>query len=307
LQPDEPADDSADAPAPDFLTIGHATRDLLPDGGWRLGGTVTFAALTAQRLGLRAAVVTSGPADVVAALREALPGIAVAAVPAEEATTYENIYREGHRLQYLRGLAIALTAEHVPMGWRAAKIVLLAPLAREVDPALASAFPRALVAATPQGWLRRWDAAGFVTPGALDADVEAGLRHLRALILSREDLLPPVGHEAEGRTPEEADAQIVAWAGVVPLVAVTRGPGGVLLHEEGETAPRALVGYEVHEVDPTGAGDVFAAAFLCSLHVTGDPHAAADFANRVAALSVERIGASGIPTRAEVAARFGVG
>ncbi len=44
---------------------------------------------------------------------------------------------------------------------------------------------------------------------------------------------------------------------------------------------------------------------VCHLHATGDPRAAADFANRVAAISVEHTGASGIPTYAQVTARFG--
>ena len=43
---------------PDFLAIGHVTRDLLPGGAFTLGGTVTFAALTARHLGLASAVVT---------------------------------------------------------------------------------------------------------------------------------------------------------------------------------------------------------------------------------------------------------
>ena len=30
-------------PAPDFVTVGHAVRDLHA-GGWRLGGTISFAA-----------------------------------------------------------------------------------------------------------------------------------------------------------------------------------------------------------------------------------------------------------------------
>ncbi|MGH2517105.1 MAG: PfkB family carbohydrate kinase, partial [Ktedonobacterales bacterium] len=77
---------------PDFLAIGHATRDLLPGGAWRLGGSVTFAAVTAQRLGMRPAIVTSAPPDVLAALRDALPGVPLATVPSSSATTFENIY-----------------------------------------------------------------------------------------------------------------------------------------------------------------------------------------------------------------------
>ena len=294
----------SEAAPPDFLVIGHITRDLLPDGGWRLGGTVTFAALTAQRLGMRVAVVTSGPPDIVEALRRLAPDIPVVAVPSPDATTFENIYQGSVRSQYLRGRAAPLTLDHVPPSWRAAPVVLLAPLAQEVDPRLLTAFPHSLVAATPQGWLRRWDAGGFVTPGALDAAVEAAFPSLGVLILSREDLLPPPGHESVAHyTPSEADAQIAAWARTVPIVAVTRGADGVLLLRHA-SPPEAFPGYPANEVDPTGAGDVFATAFLCHLHATGDPRAAADFANRVAAISVEHTGASGIPTHAEVTARF---
>lgn len=306
---------------PDFLAIGHATRDLLPGGTWRLGGSVTFAARTAQRLGLRPAVVTSGPQDVLATLRATLPGVPVASVASPTATTFENIYlsppREagslgassGARRQYLRGRAAPLDLDAVPAEWQAAPIVLLAPLADEIPPALAAAFPGALVAATPQGWLRRWDATGLVYPGPLE---HAGmlLPHLRALILSREDLLPFSGAPLERlspdvpRDPPAADAILAAWARIVPLVVVTRGAAGALLFRD-SAEPVAFPGYPAMEVDPTGAGDVFAAAFLCELHATGDPAAAIDFANRVAALSVERSGAEGIPTRADVAARYG--
>lgn len=292
------------APAPDFLVIGHVTRDLLPDGRWRLGGTVTFAALTAQRLGMRAAIVTSGPPDVIEALQHLMPDIPIHAVPSPDATTFENIYQGSIRSQYLRGRATPLTLDHIPASWRSAPVVLLAPLAQEVDPQLITAFPQSLVAATPQGWLRRWNGDGLVIPGALDAAVEAALPSLHALILSREDLLPPPGHEILGHySPAGADAQIATWARAIPIVAVTRSANGALLLCHGHE-PATCPGYPAREVDPTGAGDVFAAAFLCHLHATGDPRAAAEFANRVAAISVEHIGASGIPTHSEVAARF---
>ena len=48
--------------APEFLTIGHATHDIHPDGSFSLGGTVNFAALTAYRLGLVSAIVTRADA-----------------------------------------------------------------------------------------------------------------------------------------------------------------------------------------------------------------------------------------------------
>ena len=44
---------------PDYLLIGHMTRDLLPDGGCAPGGTALYAALTAHRVGRRVGVVSA--------------------------------------------------------------------------------------------------------------------------------------------------------------------------------------------------------------------------------------------------------
>jgi sugar/nucleoside kinase (ribokinase family) len=55
-------------------------------------------------------------------------------------------------------------------------------------------------------------------------------------------------------------------------------------------------------MDPTGAGDVFSAAFLIRLAETGDPCEAARFANVAASFSIEAPGVSGIPTRRQVEA-----
>lgn len=292
---------------PDLLLIGHASRDLLPDGGWRLGGTVTYAAAAAAKLGMRPAVVTSGPDDVAAAMEQALPEVPLAVAPAPEATTFENVY-DAHsaRRQLLRGRAATLGIADVPAAWRDTPVVLLAPLAREVDYALAGAFPGALIAATPQGWLRRWDTAGQVFPGPLERADEL-LPHLDALILSREDLLPPAGMPPIAGAPataDEADKIIASWAHIVPLVAITRGAAGALLYERG-LGPETYPSYPAHELDPTGAGDVFAAALLAAL-AEGQSHASAmDFANRVAALSVESAGPAGVPSRAQLTARYG--
>ena len=54
------------------------------------------------------------------------------------------------------------------------------------------------------------------------------------------------------------------------------------------------------EVDATGAGDIFAAAFFYRLYATRDPWAAARFATHLASFSVTRPGLDGIPTRDEI-------
>jgi sugar/nucleoside kinase (ribokinase family) len=289
---------------PDLVVVGHATRDLIPDGGWRLGGTVVFAALTAARLGLRVAIVTAGPPDVLAALAAAAPDVPIAGVPSTEATVFENRYdHAGRRWQYLRSRATPLDSSAVPAAWRGAPLVLLAPVAQEVDPTLAAAFPAARVAATPQGWLRRWNASNLVHPTEW-RDAERVLTHLTALIFSRDDVYLPAPDDAPDahEATRAAEERIASWAQRVPCVIVTCGAAGADLLADG-TRER-FPAFPVQEVDPTGAGDVFAAAFLCSLLRTGDARAAVGFANCAASFAVEAEGTAGIPTLQQVMARL---
>jgi sugar/nucleoside kinase (ribokinase family) len=285
--------------APEFVLIGHVSRDLLSDGNWRLGGGVSYAGVVAGRLGLRVGVLTSASPDVLSTMREALPDAVIINIPSPEATTFENIYDATGRRQFLRARAESLTRDHLPSAWVNARIVLLTPVAQEVDPAFAQAFPGALVAAAPQGWLRRWDTQGAISPSPLDVAPQL-LPRVRALILSRDDLLPL---DADLEQKEQANALIADWAREVPLVAVTRGADGANLYADSAPA-ESFAGVVAREIDPTGAGDVFAAAFLCWLDRTGDARAAVRFANHVAACSVERVGVESAPTVAQLVARF---
>jgi len=150
-------------PCPDYLVIGHVTKDLYP-GDYKIGGTVTFSALTAQNLGHQAGIVTcSGPGlDL-----SRLPGdLAILSHPSEASTTFENIYCDGHRRQFIRAQARVLTCPDVPEEWIASPIVHLGPVAQEIDAEIVDCFPDALLGLTPQGWMRRWDEHGMVFPAA---------------------------------------------------------------------------------------------------------------------------------------------
>ncbi len=285
---------------PELLTIGHVTRDVHADGSFSLGGTVTFAALTASSLGLAAAVVTCADAALSAELPVHLPNIGLAVRSSTQTTTFANSYADGFRTQYLRERAEEHSMDDVPEQWRDASIVLLGPLAQEIAPTFVSLFPRRagrIVAATPQGWLRRWDEHGRVwpTPWQAAADV---LPMLDVLILSHDDLLP----FADGNRVN-ADAMLARWSLSVPLLVATDGRHGATLFQHGTT--ERFPAFRAGEVDPTGAGDVFAAAFLTHLYRHGDPRAALQFANCVASFSVESAGVTGIPTLAMVEERLG--
>ena len=280
---------------PDFLAIGHVTRDILPDGSFALGGTVTFAALTAYRLGLVAAIITCADDELMAQLPSRLPAIGLAGHTSPATTTFINTYTEGFRTQYLRARAGEIQIADISTVWQSAPIILFGPLAQEYTPELVRHFPRrpgTILAATPQGWLRRWDDNGRVWPTPWTAAAEI-LPLLDVLILSHDDLLP----FADGNRID-ADAILTQWSMRVPLLVATDGRHGATLFQHGIT--ESFPAYPTLEVDPTGAGDVFATAFLVHLHQHGDPRKAVDFANCVASLSIEQQGTTGIPTMQEV-------
>jgi len=88
----------------------------------------------------------------------------------------------------------------------------------------------------------------------------------------------------------------------MPLVALTRGWRGLtLLTRDGvhdvPSLPRP-------EKDPTGAGDVFAAAFLVRYQESSDPLEAAAFAACAASCAVEGVGTTTLGDRAEVMRRM---
>ena len=285
--------------SPTFLTLGHVTRDLLPENTFTLGGTVTFAALTAYHLGLVPALVTRADKMMLERLPALLPGVSMAAQAVQATTTFENHYHEGFRVQYLRARATDLEFTDIPPEWLSAPITLLGPLAQELPLDLILKIPRqpgSLLAATPQGWLRRWDADGRVWPTPWEF-AEQLLPHLDALILSHDDLLPFANGERAA-----ADAILTSWSMHVPLLVATDGRSGATLFEHGATT--RFPAYPAHEVDPTGAGDVFAAAFLVYLSQYHDAPAAVNFANCVASLSIEHPGVSGIPTLQQIQARL---
>ena len=263
---------------PDLLAIGHVTRDLVGD---RVvpGGAVTYGALTARALGLTAAIVTSARPDDV----ERIPGVAARVLPSPTTTTFRNVYRGGRRVQTIEAVAGPIPPDDVPAGWRAAPHVLIGPLAGEIAPEVARLFPSSVVVASLQGWLRRWGSDRVVRPRSWDgSDV---LPHVAAAVVSSEDTDDP--------------AAIERWSHLAPVLIVTQGQRGARLHTQG--AWHDVPTFPSREVDPTGAGDVFAAAYAVSYRETRDPLEAARFASAAASLSVRGPSTSTIPTRPEIA------
>lgn len=217
-----------------------------------------------------------------------LRGLAVCCRPAAVTTTFEHRYIDGQR--HLRCLAVApsLGPTDLPASWRrTARAVLLAPVLHEVDPALAHAFPHARVAVGAQGYLRRRRRDGTVV-GRRWRPARRWLAGLAAVVLSAED----------GAHQPDLQARLAT----APVLAVTHGAAGAQLIAGGATV--TIPACPAREIDPTGAGDVFAAALLVALCEGQEAVAAARFAASAASWAVEAPGVAGIPARWQIEERL---
>lgn len=277
-----------------FLAIGHVTRDEFPgEKDWRLGGTVTYTAATASRLGRRAALVTRvGPNE-----RERLEqrcdalGIELHALPAEVTTTFAFRYEDGRRILRLRARARGLALADVPPSLRDADAVVLGSVAHEIDRSLLGAFGGAATVVTAQGYLREWDAQGEIHPRRWDDAAEV-IARASAVVLSEEDV---AGDLAEPRR----------WAGHTPVIVTLAERGALVLADGREDRVPGCIANSV--VDPTGAGDAFAAGLAIALSEGAELIAATRFANAVASFAVEGVGTATLADRTMVEARMGSG
>ena len=156
---------------------------------------------------------------------------------------------------------------------------------------------------------------GFGDPlaAAVEATVAAGLSAGARLALDpnlRPDS-PPDARERTARLARQASLVFpspgeLAALGLTTrelvshgaLVCATHGPAGVELYGTSGDDPVAVRAPVVREVDPTGAGDAFAAAFVSSVADGADPVGAATTACAVAAHSVSVLGAMEADPRA---------
>jgi sugar/nucleoside kinase (ribokinase family) len=250
-----------------------------------LGGSVSYAATTAQRLGYHVGVVTSaGPGlDV----HQVLPGVEVICHPSAKTTLFENIYLADGRRQIIHERAEVITCEQIPAEWHHAPMVYLGTIDQEIEASVFHCFgEESLIGVMPQGFFRRWDEKGEIsfTEWTPSKDV---LRCINVLVISELDVPDP-------------DRLVREWQPFVQTIIVTRAERGATVYHAGESCHYPA--RPAHETDPTGAGDVFTAAFLIRLAETGDPCLAAAFANVVASFSVEGPGVDGIPHRTQVEA-----
>ena len=265
-------------PSGSFVAVGHSTRDVITLATGEtlppvIGGAVSFGAATALHYGLSASIVTS--TDAPDELQSLLPGVNIINVPSDQTTTFHNDYSSGERAQTLSARATSIVAGNVPDDLRNPDIALICPLVREVELDALEWFPDAITGTILQGFLRSWDKDGHVSTAAIEP--------------------PTLEHKIEIAvvSARELDiAQAEAWSSAARVVAQTRGSEGVGIFLDGEWTD--IPASPVVEIDPTGAGDVWAAAYLIRFRQIADAIDSAVFATGAAAHSVTAVGLDGI-------------
>ena len=271
----------------DVLVAGHLTVDLAP-GERMLGGTVSYAAPTYAALGHKVGILTSAAFDE-SLIGQLLPFGELVALPAHSSLTYENVYSESGRKQFVRSTAKHLSAEYIPCGWIRAPLAHLGPLAVELDPLeMAQRFKDATIMLTLQGMMRRWGDDGLVKFRRwFDRDA---LRLIDIIVYSEEDI-----HEYPKLTDE------IRQFG--NHLVVTNGRAGGAYFRGAEAWEYDSINVEA--TDLTGAGDVFAACLLGLLPLVDfDFCRAVPIAGRLAAYSVTRSGVESAPTPSEIEREF---
>jgi sugar/nucleoside kinase (ribokinase family) len=271
--------------SPDLLVIGHICHDKVP-GGHAPGGAAAYASLLAHRSGQRTCALTSFGNDFQFASQ--FEGIGFEVVPSATTTLFENIYQpDGQRVQYLHGRAAPLAPAHLPKAWHAPRAALLGPICDEVSLDFLRFFAsqNTVTCACPQGWMRQWDDASRRISPKPGIDWQA---------VTSADIVSMSEADAGG------DWSLIARiASLANLLLVTQGAQGATVFERGQPG-RHYAARPVQEVDPTGAGDVFAAAFTLRFAEGKDVAAAVQHAHAAAGASVTGKGLAGVPWAADL-------
>jgi hypothetical protein len=311
------------------VVVGAASRDLTEDDrrGWLLGGTVTYAALAAARMGLRvgALVGVDRPAAGAAELDllEAA-GVRLRRVPLERGPVFVNLESEGHRRQRWLSTSGRVPVAALPPEWREATGWLLGPVAGELgDEWSGVAGPGAHVTLGWQGLLREFaadgwvervgaapspllSAAGLVCASLDDLGPQASFEVLRGFAPAATLVLTAGGRGGFVSCPPEGGSMPGApGPGPAPDRPAPRRPGTSLASGRPWLGRyRAIQARAI--VDPTGAGDVFMAALTAAWLLTGElaTSRALRFAAAAGSCAVEGVGLAGVPSAAQIAGRL---
>ncbi len=291
------------------LCVGQVTHDRYGDD-LVAGGCACFGALCARALGARVRLYTGVGEDFL--LDDALAGLEVHALRSGRTTVFTNTYPEGgHRVQRVDAVGPRIGLASLPEAWRSPDVLLLAPVFGELDARepWSSAVDARVRAVCLQGFMKEAEpATGFVRAGGEESlrsqvtalkmrsqvtalQVTALQTRSQVTALQVTALQTALRAGIDAIFLSEEDLACFGFPGLLDLlrastrlVFVTRGADGCDVYTPEGVLHAGVFPAEV--VDPTGAGDTFAAATACGLACGLEPLAAARLGAAAASIVV---------------------
>jgi sugar/nucleoside kinase (ribokinase family) len=276
----------------DIVTVGHFSIDhILPPKAnafkRALGGSPAYVSFSARKLGARVGVISKVGADFPMAYvnmlgRDGVDMFGFRRVKNVITTSFALEYSNGKRRLLLKSRAPPISLEDVSLEFNAVTIHV-APIAGEISSGIVDALRAKadVLSLDPQGFLRQFDAKG-----------EMSLKKWKANgILEQVDVYKSSFGEARaiiGKSRLKTAMKRLGDFGI-KIVIITLGEKGTMLffdetfHRIPAFSPRRLI-------DPTGAGDVLAGAFLAEYLHKKDPLWCACVGSAAASFKVENFG-----------------
>lgn len=281
---------------PKYFIIGHITEDIITvkgdagDPKQNLGGSVSYGAITAHELGWQAHIITKCNPEHPHIQKLEEMGIIVHCLPIKDKrrenliTSFTNIYDEkGGRTQTVENIQEKIFLEDLGkiqqiISPDRKSIIHIAPVIGEIDPDLI--FPLSkmgFLLVTPQGYFRERQRNGSIRKKAWDKI--SLLTQADLCILSMEDIT------IDGKKDHQIIRQLRQSA---PIFILTKQRDGSVIYEKGKT-PVEITAFHLEkreELDFTGCGDVYAAAFAIYYLKSNNLKKAGNFASFHAAKKI---------------------
>jgi len=286
-----------------LVTLGHVTLDRIGIGryrktGWVPGGPAVHTSLTAISLGARPLITSKVGTDFgqrrVRWLRQKGVDIRFLTVVKAPTTKFEITYKNDHRRLRLLGRCDNLETLDLKQNIRI-HCLHIAPVIGEITETVAGWFAdrSMFVSLDPQGYLRKVGRSRVISER----------RWLDRSLLKKIGILKATSDELRAMVGDSDSNALKRLKGMGPSICIhTRGCEGLdLLLPSGFFHIPAYRPEKV--VDPTGAGDVFTAAFLLDFSRSGDAVWSACLGTAAASLKIEHMGPACIREASKISER----
>ena len=268
------------------IVVGHITLDEF-NGKLIPGGSAYYCSQTYLALGAEVKLISIVGDDF--QCNEVFDGIDAFVKRSGKTTQFKNIYKkDSPREQISLAQAGPICEDMLPEDFKDCDVLHLVPVLGEVDiNQWVSRIKSNMVAIGLQGWLRRINSSKVVLSKKCDiSDEDYGKVDL--LCMSEDDI----------KGQPELLGRVVK---LVPVVALTHGALGYDIYRNGVKNSYGV--FKTFEVDPTGAGDVFASGLVYSLAAGKSDKESGFIGAGLASVIVEEVGGKALTRLTEGVSR----